>query len=914
MYRGRVAGATRVSFKIDTGRQIRQGGNMWLMGAVGGAVLGAMLGQIQGFFVGGLLGGIAGWAIGQARSGRLEALERRVASLEEAMTAKVVTVQRAPPQPEPAPEPQPQWQPRPQRQPQPQTQPETMWGAPPPSREPPAQPGALAGLWDRLFGGNLVVKVGIVVLFFGVAFLLRYAYERVHVPIELRLTGIAAGAIALLLIGWRLRHSRPGYALALQGGGVGLLYLVVFAAFRMFNLLPAPLAFALLVGIAVSSAALSVAQNSLSLAALGVSGGFLAPVLASTGQGSHVMLFSYYAVLNAGIVAIAWVKAWRLLNLLGFGFTFAIGSLWGAKAYRPEFFATTEPFLLLFFGMYVAIPLLFARQRAIELKDYVDGTLVFGVPIVAFGLQTALVRDMEYGAAYSAFGLAVFYLALASVLFRRTGAGMRLLIEAFTALSLAFGTLAIPLAFTGRLTSAAWALEGAAVAWIAIRQGRLLARCFGYLLQFAAGIAFLLEIDRSYGATPIANGAYLGSALLALAGFFCAAYIDRNRERLRPGEITLSYVLLGWGALWWFGGGTAEIMRQVPAPYRTHAVLLFFVLSSMAFSLLSAWCRWRAARWLWLAIYPAVAMQLALEIVRGVHPFAGIGAPAWGLAFLAHLWLLSRHGPDHPRLAERLHAAGVWLLAIVGAREVGWWIDFAVQGKRVWPSIAWAIVPAALLAALSARRMQARWPLAAHPQSYVVAGGAPLAVFLGLWTLYANFTSDGDPYPLTFVPLLNPLDLAMAAVFLVIAGWLRAAAGRGLREWLERARPLVVALLGAGAFVWVNGMLLRTLHHWAGLPFALQSMLSSQLVQASFSILWMLLAMAAMVVATRRALRPLWVVGAALMGVVVGKLFMVDLSGIGTVERIVSFIGAGVLMLLIGYLSPVPPRAEASPA
>jgi uncharacterized membrane protein len=72
--------------------------------------------------------------------------------------------------------------------------------------------------------------------------------------------------------------------------------------------------------------------------------------------------------------------------------------------------------------------------------------------------------------------------------------------------------------------------------------------------------------------------------------------------------------------------------------------------------------------------------------------------------------------------------------------------------------------------------------------------------------------------------------------------------------------------------------------------------------------------MAAMVVATRRALRPLWVVGAALMGVVVGKLFMVDLSGIGTVERIVSFIGAGVLMLLIGYLSPVPPRAEASPA
>jgi uncharacterized membrane protein len=111
--------------------------------------------------------------------------------------------------------------------------------------------------------------------------------------------------------------------------------------------------------------------------------------------------------------------------------------------------------------------------------------------------------------------------------------------------------------------------------------------------------------------------------------------------------------------------------------------------------------------------------------------------------------------------------------------------------------------------------------------------------------------------------------------------------------------------------VWVNGTLLRTLHHWADLPFSIPSMLSSQMVQASFSILWTLLALGAMVVATRRALRPVWLAGSALMGVVVVKLFLVDLSGIGTVERIVSFIGVGLLMLVIGYFSPVPPKQEA---
>lgn len=876
---------------------------MWFIGAIVGALLGALAGQLTGFLVGGLLGGLAGWAItGQNRRARLDDLERRLSALENAVAALSPAVARPAPQEEIVEQRPAAAQPEPVA-----PQPEPIVSAPEPAAVPQGP-----SLWERLFSGNVVVKVGIVVLFFGVAFLLKYTYERIHVPIELRLLAVAAGAIALLVFGWRLRTERPGYALALQGGGVAILYLVIFAAFRLFHLLPGPLAFVLLAAVAVASAVLAIAQDSLTLAAIGVSGGFLAPVLASTGQGSHVMLFSFYAVLNAGIVAIAWKKTWRVLNLLGFAFTFVIGVLWGVNRYRPEDFATTEPFLLLFFAMYLAIPLLFARRRAVELKDYVDGTLVFGVPIVAFGLQTALVRDFEYGAAYSAVALAAIYLALALSLYRRTGGNLRLLVEAFIALSLAFGTLAIPLAFEGRLTSAAWALEGAAVCWIAVRQGRLLARCFGYFLQLAAGIAFLSDVDFGVrSGTPVLNSVYLGTAFLAIAAFFCAAYIERNRERLHPAEPVLAWVLTAWGALWWFGGGTHEIVRHVEWATRTQAVLAFFAVSSVVFSHVAVRVRWPSGRFLALALYPAAIMELVIEVLRGVHPFAQLGAAAWAIAFTAHFWLLARHANDARRLVEALHAAGLWVLAVVGAREVGWLIDTAVEGKRVWPAIAWAIVPALLLAALSARRAHSRWPIAGHERSYVMNGGAPIAVFLALWTLYANFTSDGDPYPLPFVPLINPLDLAIGAAFVVLVAWLRAAARHGLAAWLESARASLYVLFGAGAFIWVNAILLRTLHHWAGLPFALRPMLSSQLVQASFSILWMLLALAAMVVATRRALRPLWITGAALMGVVVAKLFAVDLSSIGTVERIVSFIGAGLLMLLIGYLSPVPPREQA---
>jgi len=106
---------------------------------------------------------------------------------------------------------------------------------------------AVGAARDWLLGGNSVVRVGILILFFGVAFLLKYAADNSLLPVEFRLAGVAVGAIVLLGIGWRLRDKRPGYALVLQGGGVGVLYLTVFAATRMVPLLTPGMAFPLLV-------------------------------------------------------------------------------------------------------------------------------------------------------------------------------------------------------------------------------------------------------------------------------------------------------------------------------------------------------------------------------------------------------------------------------------------------------------------------------------------------------------------------------------------------------------------------------------------------------------------------------------------------------------------------------------------
>ena len=201
------------------------------------------------------------------------------------------------------------------------------------------------------------------------------------------------------------------------------------------------------------------------------------------------------------------------------------------------------------------------------------------------------------------------------------------------------------------------------------------------------------------------------------------------------------------------------------------------------------------------------------------------------------------------------------------------------------------------------------WPVARHRDAYFGAGALPLAVYLVLWGLVVNFASNGDPAPLPYVPILSPLDLAELGALLAVALWFLEAQRLALPPLASVPRAQAVGVLAALVFVWMNAVLLRTLHHWGGVRFGLEAMLRSDVVQTALSILWSLVALASMGLATRRGLRPAWIAGAVLMAVVVAKLFMIDLSNVGTIQRIVSFVGVGVLMLVLGYFSPVPPRS-----
>ena len=341
----------------------------------------------------------------------------------------------------------------------------------------------------------------------------------------------------------------------MQGGALGVLLMTVFAAYKLYALMPPTAAFALVVVLVAGSALLAVLQDAIALAALGFLGGYLAPVLISTGSHDHVALFSYYAVLNAAVFGVSWKRSWRLLNLIGFAFTFGVGTAWGMQFYRPELFATIEPFLVLFFVFYVAIGLLYVIRQTEHRRPWVDGTLVFGTPLLAFPLQAGLLKDDRMGLAISALVVAVVYSGLVYWLRRRRDE--RLLTEAYGALAVGFATLAVPLAFSAGTTSSVWALEGAGIAWLGIRQNRKFPWLSGLALQLLAAAAY---VAGQYDVTPsgtqllLLNPAWLGAAIIAIAGFALSLIHDRRRP-----VALLPLLLFVWASFWWLIAAVAQL-------------------------------------------------------------------------------------------------------------------------------------------------------------------------------------------------------------------------------------------------------------------------------------------------------------------------------------------------------------------
>jgi uncharacterized membrane protein len=504
--------------------------------------------------------------------------------------------------------------------------------------------------------------------------------------------------------------------------------------------------------------------------------------------------------------------------------------------------------------------------------------------------------------------MAAFYVALAAAL--RAHPRLAAVFEGSLAVGTVFVTLVIPFALDARSTAGAWALEAAGLVWIGLRQARLRPRAFGYALFVLSGFAMLHAQERLSMPDTWKNAVLFNALMAATAALIAARAIQRRAAALDPSERIAEPLLVAWAVLWMLAATAFEIDAFVPAALQLAAWIASLSAIALVLGALAWRLDWRIAAWPALGHAPALALCVLIASSTLARPSAGGGAWAWPFAMAVHLALLRLVAPRWPAAgASLVHALGVVVLAGLGALEgraiTAAWGDDA----SAWAWLGWLVAPAALLLALPRPALAARWPVAAAPKAYRHGAAAVLAAGLWVWTLVANVASDGGAQPLPHVPLLNPLDLGIGLALIAIALW-----RRDVPDAPPTSGPWMPASLGAAMFVWLNAILVRGFHHYAGVPYHVDAWMASLAVQTGLTLLWTALALVLMWVAARRDMRRVWLVGAVLLAVVVVKLLVIDLSGSGTVARIVSFIGVGALMLVIGYVAPLPGDSPKEPS
>ncbi|HWO04793.1 MAG TPA: DUF2339 domain-containing protein, partial [Methylomirabilota bacterium] len=417
----------------------------------------------------------------------------------------------------------------------------------PTSSPPLIPPRPSLGLEQRI-GARWATWVGIVVILVAAALFLKWAFDNEYLGPAARVGVGVVGGLLMLVAGLLLhrRQDVPYLSEGLAGGGLGCLYLSLFAAHALYGLIGPAAAFTSMFAVTLLGTLVAVLSGRLSTAVLAVLGGLLTPVLLRVERPDERNLLAYLLVLDVLVLLVARFRTWPALTQLAWGGSalLLLPTLWGA----PEAPHPLTRLLLLsaLFLVFLAAPLF--RERATgHRSEPIDLILVVANAAGYFWAVYFTLEATRPGLeAPWAVGLAVLYRVVSADYGSRVSADpVPVLVH--EGVSWTFLTLAIPLALDVQWITLAWAVEGVMLLWLASRVPISVAAWGGLvalLLAFSRAVAF----DRYWSAdiVPVWNLTFLVHLLVAGAlavGGWLGGRITAE-ERFRPNPPLLQ------GALW----------------------------------------------------------------------------------------------------------------------------------------------------------------------------------------------------------------------------------------------------------------------------------------------------------------------------------------------------------------------------
>ncbi|HUJ30477.1 MAG TPA: DUF2339 domain-containing protein [Candidatus Acidoferrum sp.] len=455
---------------------------------------------------------------------RLYDLEKRLSAIQHAAPSPSVGAPVTSPAPQQHP-PVPAWAP-----PKPPVVPERRISAPPLS----LPPRPLTDV-ESLIGGRWLYYVGILALAFAVTFFLKYAFDNNWIgPTGRVAIGLLVGSALFPVSNWILHRGYRYFSEGIAGLGAAILYLSIWAGWHYYHLFSQPTAFTLMIVVTAATTVVAIGRDSERIAVLGLIGGVLTPALVSTGKNEEVVLFTYLAILGAGMLGISWKRDWKWLPPVLFVSTLVYFWGWYGDFYASYELARTLLFASIFFLMFAALPAIRGTREG-QLPVTEVAVVLANASNYLIGLRLMLWPEHRWGLTFGVLALALLHLSAGRMLPQRDSRANQVARILYAGLALVLATLAIPIRLEGHWITMAWAAEGAVLVWSGLRMRSLALRSAGFVMFLIVAVR-ICTVPITSAPVFLLNARFLTLAFCAAAAAFAFVSARRSGPELEDFE------------------------------------------------------------------------------------------------------------------------------------------------------------------------------------------------------------------------------------------------------------------------------------------------------------------------------------------------------------------------------------------
>lgn len=736
-----------------------------------------------------------------------------------------------------------------------------------------------------LFGGNPVLKGAIIVLVIGIILLLRFATEYWQISLSLKLAALAAVAAVITAFGVYLTPKNRSFALALQGLGIATLCLDLF--FSYYNqILPSfAVASCIFAALMALSIYLSLKQNSIELALMAMLIAYIAPFTLPVRDATAPEFLAYYLAINIALAVLSTLRPWKVLNQVGFLITLLVGGAYVFLHGQDSQQDVLAVFVVLHSMVFIWLAFRFSQllsQQDVQhfaLKPTLDLGLLFGAPLLSYGAIYLIYFQQNTQQAWLSAAYAVLYVLL--YLFAKKQHHLAWIKQSYFSLALIFIAFIPAILLPAEWSVVGWAVLGTALFIFALQRQSDISRYVAMaLLTFAACSAGYYLIDLAYFPSTV----YWILAACYIAVVIVSNLQQRSREQLKTLDVVFLTGLMLLAVL------MLHVLLLDALAGSLQSIITLSVMS-FGYMLINELLLYRRATWTW-----------ALPKWIGILPI-----------FVYAFWLLFGHVQQgqiiwQSTMEQGLFFAALLLLSIVCIRPLQ-----AIAHDREWMSL--TTLTSLALASVSLIPSMPFVSMLLLPLGFAFycsqQGGLwqqlwqarSSLVLMALWMLSSQLFAQ-ESFQAYLLPIVNPFD-ALSIVVLITFIWLLL---QQQKSGLERGLLGLCSVLGA---LWLSSyIVLRALHVYLDTPYNSLALWQDATVQMSLTLLWVSLAFITMQFASRKGFKRVWLLGGSVLLLVSLKLVLLDLAHIGTLSRVLSFLGAGGLMLIIAYIAPMPEQSH----